>query len=311
MSTPPPKNPRRRPAQLLIEACKADDLSIFLEALPLAPSKQDFISSTVTKSIRKNATKILSYALDHGGEVPTNGYFPTEADVAPSTEILEILLSHGWDINARTIGDTPFLWYAVYFSHELVAWCLDHGATATPKDLHLETREDRMKDEFGCPSILEKAAANATVKTFELLRSKGAKVGRRTLHFAAAATYKSRVSDEYSQNTTEEKFSQRLAMVKHLIETIGIDPNALDQPAGYSLGNHWGTPLCYVAKRLASPKWDTEDVVSYLLSKGADPEMTMDPFGFSARSFATDANNQQMLKLFDDWKASRTGDGGV
>ncbi|CAG8974342.1 hypothetical protein HYALB_00006190 [Hymenoscyphus albidus] len=295
MSTPPPKNPRRHPAQLLIEACKTDDLSIFLEALSLAPSKQDFISSAVTKYIRKNATKILSYALDHGGEVPTNGCFPTEQDVAPSTEILEILLSHGWDINARTIGDTPFLWYAVCFSHEP------------------PSRDARgsVKDEFGCPSILEKAAANATVETFELLRSKGAKLSRRTLHFAAAATYKSRVSDEYTESSTEEKFSQRLAMVKHLIETIGIDPNALDQPVGYTLGNHWGTPLCYVAKRLANPKWNTEEVVRYLLSKGADPEMTMDPSGFSARSFATDASNQQMLKLFDGWKARRTGDGGV
>lgn len=296
------RTPPQRPGRLVLQACQTNDVSLITQAISLAssPTSRDsvesILSQAVNQSIRRNATSVLTYVLENGAQVPTCSDISIEN---PSTSTLQILLDHGWDINARTLGGKPFLWNAVLISEELVRWCLAHGAIAIPKDLHLSTEEERLKDEFGCPSILESAAKNSSVTTFELLRSKGAPIGRRTLHFAAAAAFK-------TPDTEDSVFSERMDMVIHLVDTLGLDPNALDQPKGYSWGNHWGTPLCYVAKCL-NPKWDCTEVVKFLLKKGADPELVMDPAGWNAIELAKQANNEQLLKNLQDWKTDKAG----
>lgn len=302
MSSPPTttRAPPPRPGRLVLQACQTDDTSLIAQALTLAslPTAHDSLDSILTQAvnnaIRRNATSVLTYVLTHGGSVPHTSFLSVEN---PSTSTLEILLSHGWDINARALGEKAFLWNAVLVSDELVAWCLDHGASPIPKDLHLESEEEKLKDSFGCPAILESAARNSTLKTFKLLHSKGAPLGRRTLHFAAASAFK-------TMETEEASFAERIGIVKHQVEDLGLEPNALDQPKGYSWGNHWGTPLCYVAKEL-SPRWDCEEVVKYLLEKGADPEMVMDPGGWSAVELARQGGNERLLKIFDYWRTEK------
>lgn len=301
--------PPQRPRALILTACQTDDVSLISQALSLASYSDsrdtvpELLSRAVTQSIRRNATSVLTYILDHGAEVPAYSSLNIEDH---SKAILEILVAHGWDINARRPGDRPLLWEVVG-DGDLVAWCLDHGATAIPNDLGLASDDERRKDEYGCPPLLEVAASQSTVAIFELLRSKGAQLSRRTLHFAARAAIKSGDGEgEQPQMPDKDRaklHSERMAVVVHLVDALGLDPNALDQPAGWSLGNHWGTPLCYVAH--SNPNWDCSEVVTFLLQKGADPGLVMDPAGWDAVELARRSKNQRFLDLIEDWKANQ------
>jgi hypothetical protein len=206
--------------------------------------------------------------------------------------VLEILVAHGWDINARRFGDPPFLWEVVGYS-DIATWCLEHGASVTPKDLNLSSEEEVMKDKAGCRPLLEVAASQSTVAMFEVFRERGAEFGPRTLHFAAQAAIN-------SHSYSIDKHVERMRMVKHLVGTLGLDPNALDQPRGWALGNHWGTPLCYVAN--SNPNWDCSEVVKYLLEQGADPDLVMEPSGRSAMDFGRGARNEHFLGIVGEWK---------
>lgn len=306
---------RSPPGRLVLQACKTDDISLLIEAVSLASSTPsnsivpELLSQAVRQSIRHNATKVLIYTLDHGAEVPLYSNLALDIEgESPSTEMLEVLLTNGWDINSRIIGSQPFLWGVVLIGDgDLVQWCLNHGATAIPRDLGLESDEDRWKDEIGCPAVLEFAARTCTVATFETLRLSGAPLGRRTLHFAAKAAVKVREEGEERQNISDKEraklHSERINMVVYIVEELGVDPNALDQPVGWMLGNHWGTPLCYVTQ--SNPNWDSSEVVLYLLKKGANPFQKTEPYaggGHSAFDLAQRARNQQFIDIVNNWK---------
>lgn len=305
----PGNTQRQRPRQILLTACQNDDVSLVSQALSLAsaPDSQEtveeLLSRAVTVSIRRRAAKVLTHVLEHGAEVPAYSGLNVED---PSTEILQVLLDHGWDINARRFKDQPLLWEVVH-DGDLVTWCLDHGATTVPKDLGLTDEDERREDGYGCAPLLEKAAVQSTVATFELLRSKGAQLGRRALHFAARAAINSgNGGEEQSEMPDKERarlHSERMAMVIHLVDKLGVDPNTLDQPTGWMLGNHWGTPLCYVA--VSNPNWDCSEVVNFLLKRGADPGLVIEPAGCDAVELAKRSRNQRFLDLAAEWKAKQ------
>jgi hypothetical protein len=163
-----------------------------------------------------------------------------------STSTLSLLLAQGWDTNARLDWGTnrePFIWLVVTVM-ELVKWCLDHGASVHPRDQE-PLRDDAITDsQRGCLQILEEVAAWGSIETFELLRFKGAPLGWRPLHLAVEkATY-----FRASYLTEDENHASRMDMVRHLIDVIGLDVNARDQPAGTEvLPLRFGTPICYIA----------------------------------------------------------------
>ncbi|KAI9668911.1 MAG: hypothetical protein M1829_005223 [Trizodia sp. TS-e1964] len=307
--TAAPYAPPRRPNmfRLVLDACKADSASLISHALSFVSSpdsrdsEQETLNTAVRMSIRRNACKVLTLVLEHGAKVPD--YSNLGLEEGPSTELLDILLAHGWDINARSASQQPFLWGVVH-DGDLVAYGLKNGATTIPKDLHLATEDERLTDQCNCPPILDLAASQSTVATFELLRSHGAPLGPLMLHMAAKASFKSgsdsvEVGAESSllDKDLAKTHSERLAMVVHIVDTLGVDPNAQDQPAGYSLGNHWGTPLCYVAHSTPSA-----EVVQFLLQRGADPDLVIEPAGWSALELAWRFKNQRFLDLVENWK---------
>lgn len=275
-------------------------------------SYTEYLDLVVWKCIRYNACNVLDVALAEPHAKPP-AYSHLSSEERPSKELLETLINHGWDINARRLGEQPLLWQVLH-DGDLVRWCIDHGATATPqhpKNIESPTMNDQeqKKDRVGCPPILENAASRSTVSTFELLRSKGGELGPRTLHFAARAAINSGhdcISQEIHEGMPDkeraETFVERLAMVRHLLDTVGLDANLLDQPKGSMLGNHWGTPLCYVAK--SSAKWDCSEVVKCLLQRGADPRMKMDPMGWDAMGLAKEAGNQRFVDVVEEWEAN-------
>ena len=137
------------------------------------------------------------------------------------------------------------------------------------------------------PTILGAAAAKGTIETFELLRSRGAPLDRRTLHIAV------------------EK--GRVDMVQHLLEVVGLDVNA-DGRSPFSLYHSCSTAICITAFRRGST-WDfLKEIISYLLDRGADPDLS---FGegkercLSAVECAEGSGNTDFLYALEEWRARK------
>ena len=64
-----------------------------------------------------------------------------------------------------------------------------------------------------------------------------------------------------------EEFEMRMGLVRFLVEERGCDVNGMDVDveAGERLGNHYGTPLNYVAHGSRGAEQGQERVVRYLL----------------------------------------------
>lgn len=156
-------------------------------------------------------------------------------------------------------------------------WCLEHGSQIS------DGAED--EDPLKYPPLTESVAALGTVSIFKLLRANDARIGRRTLHQAAKSAATCDAADK----------AERMAMVKFLVEEEGLDVNTIDTDR--QLPNHWGTPVAYAAKGKGG-----EDVVRYLLAKGADPRV-MDCWGnHNALSLAEFYGNKDVARVLREWR---------
>jgi hypothetical protein len=309
MSSATAKTPTRgalhkRLRDLIGQACEADDVDLISQALTLGSTEQ-VTKLACPRVFSRNAPKVLDYLLTHGSDIKdiaataaTHIALAAYERAFPKS-LVQILLDHGWDINQRH-RDQPLLWQIVN-DGDAVAWCLERGASVLPKgqkpwpEFDINNTEafaeyfERLPGEEGsdylyyCPPILELAARQSTVATFELLRSKAAPLGWRVLHMAAVGRAcmavpekqaspigegKKQLSDRELARTPEE----RMDMVRHLVDTLKLDVNARDQPPGWILGNFFGRPLHYVAHNSGS-KGDSREVTLFLLQRGADPEL--------------------------------------
>jgi hypothetical protein len=179
---------------------------------------------------------------------------------------------------------------------------------------------------YGCPPLLEVAASQSTVATFELLRSKGAPLGWRVLHMAASraanmpqprgsireqtspanSASNERMQQHLSDRERARMPEERMAMVRHLVDTLKIDVNARDQPPGGMLGNFHGRPLHYVAH--TSRGGDCREVTLFLLERGADPELlSHDGVGMTAIALA---KNSIFVDTVKEWRLMQAGEAG-
>ncbi|KAN0108009.1 hypothetical protein V8E51_007751 [Hyaloscypha variabilis] len=330
----------KRLRYLIVQACEVDDVDLISQALTLG-SVEQVTKLAFPRVFSQNAPKVLEYLLTHGSDVKAI------ADIAAThialaayertfpKSLVQILLNHGWDINHRH-HDQPLLWQIVY-DGDAVAWCLERGASILPKGQKLwpefninnaeafaeyferfpYSSKERSDCLYYCPPILELAAQQSTVTTFELLRSKGAPLGWRVLHMAATGRACSAVPehsvtkpanpiDEVERQFSDRELArtpeERMNMVRHLVDNLKLDVNARDQPPGWILGNFFGRPLHYVAQKSGS-KGDCREVTLFLLQKGADPELEdgggMIPMALGKGSF---------LDAVKEWKLMQTSD---
>jgi hypothetical protein len=269
-------------------ACERDDTSLIEQAFSNCSEKgnlQYLLYISCRGAIQNNSENVLKNLVEKQG-LDVRRLPPTfVAGEGLSTAILEFLLAHGWDLNFRHTSESgdgdamPFMWHIVGDA-DLVAWCLGHGANLTPIRQGPLVKCEITKDQYSCEQLLERAAAHASVATFELLRSRGAPLGWRPLHravFAAAfALDAARRSEEKKAEggggeTDEARKAvvERMDMVRHLIDVVGIDVNALDHPVGKKSQDRMGTPIVYVA--YLDCFHHTRELTWLLLDRGADP----------------------------------------
>ena len=252
------------PFEIIAGGCHSNDTTEVARGLRVAAvagyrKPQELLTRSLTLAVRLRQPDVVRYLLDHEG-APLDALTPGRAgksfadDVSASqtAEVFQILVDRGWDINRCDpyVDDGQCLLQQVYRDESLVRWCLDHGALV----------EDRHPNPFSCQPLLELVATFGTVPTFTLLHSHGAQIGPRTLHRA--------VSSAAGCSRDSENFLLRMAMVKYLVDDLGLDVNALDTEG--RLPNHWGTPLSYAINAGGD---GTEVVVRFLLDRGADPSI--------------------------------------
>lgn len=221
-----------------------------------------------------------------------------------------MLVAKGWNINSEA-SEIPFLWDVVN-NHELVEWCLDHGADVNPPPATTPSSRGPRKP------ILEQAASTGNIATFELLRSKGAPLDRNFGVFPVAIM----VVNESAKDAIKDRqsFDMRIGMLRHLLEVVGCDANANTFGGHYGSGSICSTPLCWIARHPEGVR--ANELIWFLLDHGADLDRTLEYMDqdnklvvvHSARDAADGASwrrvpNQQFFDSVEEWEARQTGGG--
>jgi hypothetical protein len=304
------------PTQIASRACRTDDVSMLVQALSLAakPESRSTIHQVIwmglRNSLKRSALKVLFYLLDNGADVNEvdPGYLFSDEDpiAKPSLEAMEMLIAHGWDIDSRRGPiSAPLLWLVVRW-HDLVEWCLDHGASVyLPGDT--PPRDSRGVGQVPRRTLLEAAAARGSVATFKLLREKGAPFHVGVLHAAVrkAVDLAPRFVPAADECPNITWYNERMAMVRYLVDEVGIDVNAV----WWKPGKCGSTALDYVAYHGWSGR-DWKELVWFLLDRGADINYASvlkdayygDVSYLSPLEVALDKSNKQFLKVIQEWQ---------
>lgn len=248
----------------------------------------------ITRALQIDRT-LLPYALSTAvwrGSVPLTSYLlnnehaPVEtlrvSSVLqePTIELLDVLVSAGWDINQRSPSSGPgmvgrFL-DGVVHDERIVRWCLEHGAEVS------DSKES--EDEYRYRPLTVLAAGAATVSCFKLIRAHGAQLGRKTLHKAV----------EGAAWCSSENRHERMAMLEYLVNEERLDVNQLDTDD--QLAGHPGTPIMYAIDRESGA-----GVVTWLLEHGANPKAMDSSNSHDAFTLAERLGNEDVKSVLRQW----------
>jgi hypothetical protein len=301
------ESPENKKWALLTRAIETNDTSLLDEALSMSDARDlpHFHIRACGEAIRGKSMAVLSRLIDHGASVKhLETTSITDYRDPPSNETLEYLLDHGWDINWRGYGP-PFMW-SVVNNIDMVAWCLEHGASVHPNNQEWDRYGVSMSARY-CNPILESVGGWGNVATYELLRSKGAPLGQRTLHRAIeAAAVGIRAPgdpevDTEQQRKDKAKYTERMAMVRHLLDVVKVDVDTPDQAPGCTKGmsSAHGTPISYIPGA-GMPERDSRELTWLLLDRGADPPPALE--------IAKEMDNTLFAESVKAWKAQNSGD---
>lgn len=271
----PQKTKPISPRRLITDGIKNQSTAEITNALQLDRSLLPF---ALFSAVSKGSVPLTAYLLTTE-RASVNTLTPLIIATKPSVELLDTVVSTGWDLNQRSpdkgAGKGKRLLDLVAWSEGLVRWCLEHGAQIS------DGAED--EDALRCPPLTECVAASGTISIFKLLRANGALIGRRTLHLAAGSAATCDAADK----------AERMAMLSFLVEEEGLDVNRMDTDG--QLPNHWGTPIAYAAKGKGG-----EEVVRYLLAKGADPSVKDCWGNYDALGLAKFYGNENVARVLKE-----------
>lgn len=263
-----PPSPRR----LIIDGIRNQSTAEISRALRLDHS---LLAFALSSAVSKGSIPLTAYLLTTE-RAPVDTLTPLNIATEPSVELLDTVVSAGWDLNRRSpdkgAGKGQRLLDLVAWDEGLVKWCIEHGAQVSDG----AENEDALK----YPPLTESVAALGTVSCFKLIRENDARIGRRTLHRAAESAATCDVVDKPG----------RMVILRFLVEEERLDVNEIDTDR--QLPNHWGTPVAYAAKGKGG-----EDVVRYLLARGADPRVKNCWGDHDALSLAEFYGNREVARI--------------
>jgi hypothetical protein len=300
------ESPENKKWDLLTRAVETNDATLLDEALSMTDARDlpYFYQRACGEAIRGESMAVLSCLIDHGASVKhLESTSITKYRDLPSSETLEYLLDHGWDINWRGSG-RPFMWSMVS-NTDMIAWCLEHGASVHPNNQEWERYGVTMSARH-CDPILESVGGSGNVATYKLLRSKGAPLGQRTLHRAverAAVGIRAPVDSEVDTEQHRKdraEYTERMAMVGHLLDVVKVDVDTPDRAPGCTKGmsSAWGTPISYIPGA-GMPERDSRELTWLLLDRGADPAPALE--------VAKEMDNTLFAENVEAWKAQNPG----
>lgn len=242
---------------------------------------KEFACSVLRDVVHNGSSKLTAHLINSEG-VPVTAITAHDLAWKPSIPLLETLVANGWDINDASPKDN---WRKgkrtidrVIGDHEMVVWLVEHGA-------ELNGGEEEYSVSPRPPLLTELCATMGSAKTLKFLLSRGAKLGRRTLHRAVAEaaatgadpsqippangedTTKGPTREEEGEETRDREYRKnRGEMLRYLVDELRLDVNASDSDVAKS--NHHGTPLNYAVRQREGAA-----VVQWLLQKGANPSL--------------------------------------
>lgn len=265
------------PGHLLLEGIRNGSKEEIALALQL---DRTLLAHALSTAVWRGSVPLTTYLLaDEHAPVETLGL--SNFLQKPTIELLDVLVSAGWDLNQRSHGSSAGtvnrLLDSIVYDESIVRWCLEHGAEVSDGK-HNE-------DGYRCRSLTEEAAGQATISCFKLLRAHGAKLSRKTLHKAVkGAVY-----------SPPEENSERMAMLEYLINEERLDVNQLD--ADERLAGHPGTPIMYAINSEGGA-----DVVKWLLEHGANPRIKSPNHGLDALGLAESWGNKEVQEVLRQYR---------
>jgi ankyrin repeat protein len=215
-----------------------------------------------------------------------------------SIPLLELLHSHGWDLNTVSDFEGQRLIDLALEQENIVQWLVEHGASVA------EETETTQRP----TTLLERCATHGSLSTFVYLQERGAKFGRMTLHRAAirgaeAGADPSRSSDrdgagdESKDDVQKQKKLEAEKILRYLVDIVGLDVNQIetDKPWLY------GTPINHAASK---PKG--AGVVKWLLLKGADPTLYHKECpGENAEQIVRAKKYENTIEVLEEWRKAK------
>ncbi|KAJ3549350.1 hypothetical protein NM208_g545 [Fusarium decemcellulare] len=300
-----PPNPR----DVLDEAVSNNSVSQLGEALELVKSNpprncpyEKFQASALSACVQDGKFDLVRHLLEQE-KVPVASLSPRTVWSKFSIPLLELLISHGWDINQQTPrGPNDRCRRLVDLAchdQDIITWLVDHGARVDGGEYEYEVYPQP-------PPLLETCALQGSLSTFRYLQERGARLSRRTLHLAAGAaaalgvdpSAKDYGASDGTDSLISDEDKRKKAkgeILRFLVDDLKLDVNATDTDIPHH-ANHWGTPLCYAATKI-----NGEAVVRWLLEKGADPRVENSEGG-DAEYVAKDNGCDKIVSVIQEWK---------
>lgn len=300
---------------MILEASDNDNLTMATQSIRAAAmlnspeAMQDLLRQGLRRSASKNSLQTLSYLIEQGADVHQlagRSVIDSMSDDLPSPGMLEILVANGWDLDSRGPGlrGEPVLW-SVVKDTSLVECCLDHGASVDPPD---DTPPGKVKQR---KPILERAAIHGNIAAFELLRARGAPM----FHNFGVLPVAVMMVNDYAPDVGQQPdahYRLLMDMVRHLIDVVKCDVNAVSYGAHYRSGSTCSTPLCWIACHM---RGDARELIWCLLERGGDPNLDLSIDNSSGGTWsapsaldaATRNNSQRFLQIVEEWQALHPG----
>ncbi|KAL8832367.1 MAG: hypothetical protein Q9170_004903, partial [Blastenia crenularia] len=266
------------------EVCASGDLTKVAEIVDSEPRSQEYLNAGLRFAIYKADIRIVEFLLRKVETI--NADIARAAIEARSIPIFQMLLDHGWDINAPVLAGSTMV-TRVLDDEKLVRWSLAHGAQPDLPvgSYKLNAAYESPMTSGDCINI---AASKSSIVVLDLLFEHGATKGDGIpLHMAA------------NNGTGDE----RISMMAHLLD-LGYDVNAVafGEVRNDAAGGRYaiGTPLHYAVTAQSLAK------LEFLLQKGSDPHLSVGQRG-SAFALAESMGLVDFVGLMERYSPQAVG----